>query len=59
MSNFSVCCHTNVFKCTLTLLTEQVWNYLDVEAVVDNDEEEEISDDEIGESPEKRSHLIY
>lgn len=43
----------------MTLLTEQVWNYLDVEAVVDNDEEEEISDDEIGESPEKRSHLIY
>jgi hypothetical protein len=56
MTDFSVRCQEIVGKWTLTL-TKQVYTYLDIEAAVDNGEEEELSDGEIGESLEKRSPL--
>ncbi|KAN0141162.1 hypothetical protein V8E53_000918 [Lactarius tabidus] len=46
MTNFSVHCQEIVGKWTLTL-TKQVYTYLDIEAAVDNNEEEELSDGEI------------
>jgi hypothetical protein len=42
----------------LTHYTKQVFNYLDIEAIIDNGGEEEILDNKFSESLEFRSHLL-
>jgi hypothetical protein len=53
MGDYTVHIDSLVCQCTLTHPNDQVWDFLDLQADVGEDENSEISDEELGECLEK------